>query len=179
MKYSLIKAGDVILTAGTNPFIKLGNVLRGRCDGIKWTHAAISLGEKALVESVQEEGIRLSDLDKEYTQKGVDFVVLRCRCLSDSDRAAVANYCSEKKGEPYDWRALSYFVFNGLFPTLLGPILCFSFVEKLLNVENSYFCSELVSEGYMTENIRVADTDPYKIMPVDFLNTKLFDIIQI
>jgi len=176
--YDLLKQGDVILTSGTNIGIKIGNFLRGRLDALKWTHAALSLGNDQIVEAV-ETGIRITSLHKQYTEKNIPYTILRCKTLNDSQLAEVAKYCKKRSSQPYDKKALNYFVLNGLFPTLLGPLLSLPIVEKNLNVRDSYFCSELIAEGFITQNFFVLKTDPWKIMPADFLNKKLFNIISI
>ena len=179
MDFSLIKIGDVILTAGKDlellP-VKIGNVLHGRCKARQWTHAAMSLGSTRLVEAVQS-GVRICDLKEEYYDKKICFLALRYKKMDDSRRESVGLYCQEQKGDPYDWRALSYFVLNSLFPTILGTVLSLSPVEQILNVNNSFFCSELVAAGFLAQGVSIVKREPWQTMPVDFLNLNLFDVV--
>jgi len=65
-----LKKGDVILT-GMDYFreswpIKLGNILRGRLNSIKWTHAAMSLGGLDIIESIPDPGVTIRNIQRSH-----------------------------------------------------------------------------------------------------------------
>ena len=77
-----LKKGDVILT-GLDYLheswpIKLGNLFHGRGGAIKWTHAAISLGNFDIIESVPDRGVTLENVQTRYVDNKIDILALRC-----------------------------------------------------------------------------------------------------
>ena len=113
-----LKKGDVVLT-GVDAFkealpIKIGNIFRGRLGSIKWTHAAMSLGNSLIVESIPDPGVNIRNIQDTYIDNGIDILVLRCKMLTQKQAEDAANFCVSKISEKsrYDPRALSYFVLH-------------------------------------------------------------------
>ncbi len=185
-----LKKGDIILT-GVDKFkdswpIKLGNIFHGRWNAIKWTHVAMSIGGFDIVESMPDPGVTIRNIQTEYIDKTIDILVLRCKALGQKQIDEVADYCvsKQKASSRYDKGALSYFVLHFLFPTTLGRlidtnIIWHTFFEKHINDEDSYFCSELIAEGFREVGFNFKKSlKPWQIMPVDFYNLKFFDTID-
>lgn len=185
-----LKKGDVVLT-GIDDFrdswpIKLGNIFRGRLDAIKWTHAAMGLGGFDIVESIPDPGVTIRNIQTIYIDKAVDILVLRCKVLNQELMEEVADYCvsKQKASSRYDKYALSYFMLHFIFPTTLGRLLDTNilwniFFEKYINNDDSYFCSELLAEGFRKVGFDfMKGRKPWQVMPVDFYNLRLFDKIN-
>ncbi len=174
--YQKIQKGDVILTSGKNCLIKIGNFLLGHWDALKWTHVGISLGGTQIVEALPG-GICVNDLNDCYTKKDEEFLVLRHKEISASEREKIADFCKNTKGDKYDGRALWYFFLSAVFPTSFGLLLNNRFAEWILNVKEAYFCSELAASGFLSVGVPIIKRKPWQTMPADFFDLKKFDLI--
>ena len=182
--------GDVVLT-GMASFmdswpIKIGNILHGRFDAIKWTHAAMSLGGLEIIESIPDPGVTIRNIQNTYIDRGIDILVLRCKSLLPERLREAADYCVSKikESSKYDPRALTYFIFHCINPWGIGWLIDRAgiwndFFDKYINKEDSYFCSELIAEAFQEVGLpHMKKRKPWQVMPVDFYNTKLFDKID-
>ena len=87
------------------------------------------------------------------------------------------DFCTSTVKDKYDFRALIYFLLYNLTPPQIDFIWEDDFIGKCFNVNNAYFCSELVSNGLLDAGVYCFERDPYKVMPIDFNNPLLFDTV--
>jgi len=185
-----IKKGDIVLT-GVDSFrdswpIKIGNILHGRLDAIKWTHAAMSLGGLEIVESIPNPGVIIRNIQNTYIDQGIDVLVLRCKSLLPERLGEAADYCVSKikESSKYDPKALIYFVLHFINPWGIGrlidrAVIWNKFFDTYINEEDSYFCSELIAEAFQEVGLEhMKKRKPWQVMPVDFYDTKVFDRID-
>ncbi len=176
--YSRLLPGDVILTShlGFSP-IKIGNFCKNGYSKRVWTHAALYLGDGNIVEAVPK-GIVKRSLKEAYPADGtVGLRLLRKKNLSAQQVQQIVTFCATADGGPYDSRALIYFPLANLLPPSLSFILSPKYLGRLFNTKGSFFCSELVSEGFQRGNAYCFEREPFQVMPVDFSNDLLFDEI--
>lgn len=169
--------GDVILTShlGFSP-IKVANFCKVGYSKRFWTHSALYVGEGKLIESVCR-GVRAIGLDEAYPEGKTGVRILRRRGLDGVDASRIVEYCRQQIGTRYDFQALAYFVFLHLLPSYLQFILTTDHWGRWLDRPGSYFCSELVSEGFKQAGVYCFEREPHQVMPVDFDNRLLFDEI--
>lgn len=174
--------GDVILTcgrgfAGTSVFIKIANFFKRGYRERGWTHAAIYVGNGDVVEAFPKGIVRRSFKDA-YLNDKFDLLVLRRKKIEQValDRAVV--YCVSAESKKYDLRALVYFLLYNFMPHGLHFILEKDFIGDCFNINDSYFCSELVATGMKEADAYCFEKEPYKVMPIDFYNGLWFDVIE-
>ncbi len=168
--------GDVILTShlGFSP-IKIGNFCKNGYAKRVWTHAALYLGDGKIVEAVPR-GIVQRVLKEAYPPDGaVGLKALRRKTLTAEQAQRLASFCASEDGQPYDSRALIYFPLANLLPPSFSFLLKPDYLGRWFNVKESYFCSELVSEGFRQGGVYCFEREPFQVMPVDFANELLFD----
>lgn len=182
---SKIKPGDVILTWGEGiglfslP-IKIGNYFKKGPKGYAdrgWTHAAVYIGKGEIIEAFPK-GIEKRDFKEAYLNGHFGLKILRHKNAREEDIKRAIDFYKKEPGSKYDPKALTYFLLANLVPTRLDFLLDDKYLGKWLNVQDSYFCSELVSEGFRVANIYCFEKEPYKIMPIQFDNELLFDIVD-
>lgn len=173
--------GDIILTShlGVSP-IKVANFCK---DGYKkriWTHSALYLGNGQVVEAFPE-GIQKRNLKEAYLDKREHGLkILRRKELSQEKTAAIMQFCSGATGGRYDKLAtFVYFPLANLLPPSLSFLLTPGYLGNLLDAKGSYFCSELISEGFKRADAYCFEREPFQVMPVDFDNPLLFDEITV
>lgn len=167
--------GDVVLTShlGFSP-IKVANFCKVGYQKRIWTHAALYLGDGRIVESICS-GVRVANLDEAYPPGQAGIRVLRRKDLDGTAAGRIVEYCAQRVGRRYDPQALAYFVFLHLLPSYLQFILTADHWGRWLDRPDSYFCSELLSEGFKQTGAYCFERQPYQVMPVDFDNSLLFD----
>jgi len=179
-----IKPGDVILTCRKNfdlmslP-IKIGNYFKKGPKNYKdrvWTHAAVYVGNGQIVEAFPQ-GIVKRELDAAYFNEDFGLNILRHKNASEEAINKAINFYVNEPGAKYDFWALIYFVIENLVPPQLSFLVDNDYFGDRFNVKDSYFCSELVSEGFKRAGIYCFEREPYKIMPIEFDNELLFDSI--
>jgi hypothetical protein len=177
-----IQIGDVVLTNrmginwGSLP-IKIANFFKRGYEERNWTHAAIYIGSGKIIEAFPG-GIVKRDLNESYLQGNYNLLVLRHKNTTNEMLNKAIAYCTESKGLPYDFRALVYFLLYNIVPHQAHFLLDNDFMDLRFNVKNAYFCSELVSEGFLRAGIYCFEKAPYKVMPIDFHNDLLFDLVE-
>ena len=178
-----MKPGDIIVTSqrgikslGSLP-IRFGNLFKRGYEYRVWTHAAIYVGNGEIVEA-QKSGIAQKSFADAYLKENdFDFVVLRRISLTEDEAKKAVEFCVKQANTKYDSRALAYFLLVDLLPPTLSFILESKTLDKCLNTENAYFCSELVAEGLLEAKQYCFDRPPYHVMPVDFYNEYGFEKI--
>jgi uncharacterized protein YycO len=176
-----IKPGDVILTASRkislfSLFIKMANFFKRGYRKRKWTHAAIYVGEGNVIEAFPQ-GIVKRNFKEAYFNGEYDLLVLRHKNASLDKLMKAVEFCCKEKGQKYDFRGLLYFLLFNLTPHQLHFLFDNNFIGDCFNVNEAYFCSELVSTGFKEAGIYCFEREPYKVMPIDFYNELLFDIV--
>lgn len=173
--------GDVLLTSehGIIPagvFIKLANFFSRGIFYKDWTHAALYIGDGKVVEAVTDKGVRIATLDAAYPLDRFEIMVLRHRRASDKDLEATIRFCKEQvaEGNKYNWWGLSYFLFYNFIPIQAHLLLDNEHVDNMFGITNSYFCSELVGDGFKQAGVYCFEREPYKVMPMHFANELLF-----
>ena len=176
---SQLRVGDVVLTCvkGVNPFslfIKIGNFFKKGYKDRGWTHAAIYTGDGKVAEAFPK-GIVVRDFKEAYLNGNYELLVLRHKNASEDKLKKAADFCVKADKKPYDSRALIYFLLYNLTPSQIHFIWENDFIGECFNVNDSYFCSELVSNGFLNAGLYCFQKDPYKIMPLEFYNELIFE----
>jgi hypothetical protein len=105
--------------------------------------------------------------------------ILRRKHLSQDTASRIVAFCTQAPGKPYDLRALIYFPLANLLPPSLSFILTPGYLGSWFNQQESYFCSELLSEAFEQADAYCFEREPFQVMPVDFDNALLFDEIAV
>lgn len=173
---SVLSPGDVILTSrlGFN-IIKIGNFCKNGYHKRVWTHAALYLGDGDIMEAFPGGIVRRKLKDAYLSGEKVGLKMLRRKYLTPDVAQRITTFCAQAKGEPYDTRALIFFPLANLLPPSLSFLLTPGYLGNLLNQEKSYFCSELISQGFREADAYCFEREPFQVMPVDFANDLLFD----
>lgn len=175
-----LQPGDVILTShlGFSP-IKIGNFCKNGYSKRVWTHAALYIGNGEVVEAFPN-GIVRRKLEEAYlAEKKSGLRILRKKHLPPEKAAQIVSFCAQTSGKPYDLRAIIYFPLANLLPPSLSFILTPGYLGHWFNQEDSYFCSELLSEAYEQADAYCFEREPFQVMPVDFDNSLLFDEVAV
>lgn len=173
---SVLFPGDVILTSrlGFN-IIKIGNFCKNGYRKRVWTHAALYLGDGDIVEAFPGGVVRRKLKDAYLSGEKVGLRILRRKHLTFDAAQRIVSFCAQAKGDPYDKRALIFFPLANLLPPSLNFLLTPGYLGSLLNQEKSYFCSELISQGFRSVDAYCFEREPFQVMPADFANDLLFD----
>ena len=181
---SLLRKGDVILT-GTNKnlssfYIKISNLLTIGMDSKFWTHAALHMGDGKLIEA-QPKGICFNSIDA-YLKNGALVKVYRHKYISD-DRALdrLIDFCLEQKKKDckYGVGGLLFYVLASFLPLNMAFIFDNDKVDKFCNLDNAYFCSELVAEAYEKAGHKIDSYDAWRIKPSYFMENPFFVEIKL
>ena len=167
-----IKIGDVILVASGNEVTIKIQKKYGYGESSKWTHVAGSIGGYDLVEG-QVPKSRTCNLQKDYVEKGIEIRVLRKKYWEkEKDKVKVALWWATMNNTPYD------------FPQLLNFLVgCFGMgnayikVHNLFNSHKKLICSELIVNGFFKQNYSLFNKPAWNVLPADYDNTDLFDIV--
>ena len=174
--------GDVILTNGRNfewgslP-IKIANFFSRGYKERGWTHAALYIGNGNVVEAFPG-GIVQRNFADSYLSGKYNLLILRHKKASEEAIKKAIDFCIHEEGAKYDWRALTYFLLFNFLPVGLHFIIDNDFIGARFNVNDSYFCSELVASGFKEADAYCFEREPYKVMPIDFNNYLWFDIVD-
>lgn len=178
-----LSLGDVIIVneigfkLSTSLFIKLANFLKNGYRDRGWTHSALYIGDGNIIEAFPT-GIVVRSFKDAYLQGTHNFLILRHKNCSREKLEQVVKYCLSEKGKKYDTRGIIYFLVLNLIPRQLHFILKINSWAEKFNEKDKFFCSELVSKGYQEGGLYCFEEESYKIMPADFNNRLLFDLIH-
>ena len=179
-----LKVGDVILTGkddwGYSPPIQLSNILSSGEDDRYWTHACIYSGNNRVIEA-QAGGLGVVERDivKEYVEKGYKILALRHKSINEEQIKGLIGFCRKRLEEKckYDKWGVSFYVLTTLVPPMFSSWLSGDYAEKLFNVSDAYFCSELVADAFKEEegaDCPVFSIDSWCIKPLDFKENLFF-----
>ena len=120
-------------------------------------------------------------MKEKYIDNNYQILVLRHKNANEQSLKVAVEFCKAQVQiiDKYDWFGLVYFLLYNFIPIQLHFLLEDDFVGSWFHVANSYFCSELVSDGFLNANIYCFEDDPYKVMPVDFNNELLFQKVTV
>ncbi len=176
-----LQVGDVILTCGRGfalgslP-IRIANFFKRGYRDRGWTHAAIYIGNGEVVEAFPG-GVVHRNFKESYLNGKFDLLALRRKKIAQQAIDKTVKFCVSAESKKYDFRALIYFALYNFIPQGWHFILDNEFWGKCFNVNDSYFCSELVATGFMEADAYCFENSPYKVMPIDFYNDIWFDTV--
>lgn len=181
---SKMHPGDIIITSQNGPKmissfpIRIGNLFRRGYAKRIWTHTALYVGAGEIIEA-QPSGIAKKSFVETYFNKNdYNFVIMRHKSISAEEINTLVEFCSRQSGSKYDFKALAYFVLVLITPPTLSFLLESKMLNKCLNTSDSYFCSELIADGFLHANCYGFDRPPHQVMPVDFNNEYGFNIVE-
>lgn len=158
------------MASGTKSTINIQQKL-GYGESSKWTHVAGSIGGYDLVEG-QIPKSRVCSLQKDYVEKGIEIRLLRKRGYVEKyDRVKVALWWATMNNIPYDYLQLLWFP----IAVKLGKILLFC--NNIFNSKKRLICSELIADGFYKQGYNLFNRPVSDIIPADYDNPELFDII--
>ena len=177
-----LKSGDIILVCARKfsfqavP-IKIANFFKRGYRNRGWTHAALYIGNGEVVEAFST-GIVQRNFKETYLNNGFNLLVLRHKKALEKDLEKVINFCVQEESKKYDFRGLIYFLLSDFVPQGLHFILENDFFGECFKINDSYFCSELISTGFLKADVYCFEREPYKVMPIDFYNHLWFDVVD-
>jgi len=182
---SKLKKGDVLLfgsNANLSSFpIKIANIITGKISSKYWTHAAIHLGDGNLMEATAE-GVHDGDIDH-YFKGGRLLKVYRHKYITDSkffDKLVEFSGKTRDEKYAYDFKGLAFYVLAISLPrTWDWLILDNALVDRLLRLDEAYFCSEFVADAYKACGAPVSSFDSWRIKPADFITNPMFEEVAI
>ncbi len=173
---SILKKGDIILTGkqsvGYSWYIQVSNVLTRKIKHRFWTHAAIYQGNGKVWEA-QPVGVIEKDLD-EYFKNGFLVRAFRHKYIQDEnvlDR--IIQFCAGKKGYSYGKIGAVFYALSTFMPVSFNWIFDQSWVDRLLNLDNAYFCSELIVDAFEAAKYPISSYDGWRVKPTDFISNPL------
>ncbi len=179
-----LRVGDVILT-GSDSWsigvpIQASNILSASEAERYWYHAMIYAGDGRVIEAQSDgRGVTITPLHS-FFDKGAFLRVLRHRYLDEPALREVVAFCHSKADEgcPYDNWGVSFYALAALIPPMMSGWLEQPFAERFFNVKDSYFCSELLAEGFLASGHDVFGRKPWRVKPLDFAHTPLFEEVD-
>ncbi len=168
----LLRKGDIILTGKQSVFhsfyIQLANVLTRKIKHRFWTHAVIYQGEGKIWEA-RSTGIKERDLS-EYIRAGYYVRAFRHRYISKDEIVdKVIRFCASKKGTGYDLRGAIFYGVSVFVPVGFDFLFDNPAIDKLFQVENTYFCSELIVDAFADAGYPISAFDGWRVKPADFI----------
>ncbi len=115
--------------------------------------------------------------EKSYFDEGYFLMVLRHKHITDTKTLEkVVEFCRKKDGDGfgYDTWGVSFYSLCALVPPMLSGWLEDSIAEKIFNVGDAYFCSELVADAFLSVGEKSFDRSPWRVKPLDFRTNPLF-----
>jgi len=178
---SQLEPGDVIITARRwadlgGVFIRMGNFFKRGFTERVWSHATVYAGNGKVIEALPT-GIAENDLEKKYLQGEHSIRVLRHKNASEEQRRQAVEFCRKEIGQKYENEQQLYFVLNYLVAPSLRFALENNFFDRLFPDKGAYFCSELAAASYLHAGAYPFERKPRKIMPLDFYNPLIFDLV--
>lgn len=175
LDFEKLRLGDIILT-GIDDWesavpIKAYNVLTAGEAFRTWTHAAIYSGDGKIIEAQPGgRGVIETPLN-DFLDTGKEILVLRHQYLFPEEASQAVDFCREiQKGHAgYDMWGVSFYALSSLEPSVLNGFLGSDYAERVFNVKQSYFCSELVAKSYETIGHRLFAQRAWRVKPLDFL----------
>lgn len=179
---SQLELGDVIITSrrwadAGGLFIRLGNFFQRGFTERMWSHATIYAGDGKVIEALPK-GVTENNLAERYLDGDHGLRVLRHKNASPEQKRAAVEFCRGAIGDRYEQEQQLYFVLHYLIAPSLRFALENQFFDKVFADKKAFFCSELVAAGHLHAGIYPFERKPRKIMPLDFHNPLLFDLVD-
>ena len=177
---TVLRKGDIILTGKQNIqdswYIQMGNAMTRKLKHRFWTHAAFYAGGGKLWEA-QPEGVREADIDF-YLKNGYYIRAFRHRYIQETvvlDKLVA--WCASKQRDGYDFRGAIFYACSTLIP--LGFNFIFdTWLARLANVQDKYFCSELIVEAFEENGYPVSPFDAWRVKPSDFISNPVLEEVS-
>lgn len=184
LNFDKLQPGDVILT-GTQDWvtgapIKAYNILTAGEPFRYWTHCAIYSGDGLVIEA-QADGRGVTETQlSDYLDTGREIMVLRHQYIFPEEANQAVDYCRAvlDKDTSYDFWGVSFYGLSAMEPVILNGFLGTDFAERVFNVKQSYFCSELVAASYESIGHRLFARRSWRVQPVDFLFNPLLQEVD-
>ena len=172
-----LKKGDVILTGKQSVFyswqIQVSNVLTRKLKHRFWTHAAIYQGNGKVWEA-QPEGIIEKEIDH-YFKSGYLVRAFRHKYITDKQiLEKVLQFCAEKKGYQFGTLGTIFYTLSTFVPISFNWLFDNPLIDRLLNLDNAYYCSELIVDAFKEVGYPVSSYDGWRVKPADFIGNPLF-----
>lgn len=176
---SKLKKGDIVLIGSNinqaSVYIKISNILTNGINNKFWSHVAIHIGDGKLIEA-QQTGIVYNTIHN-YLEKNELVKVYRHKYINSDDILnKVVCFCEQQKQEcaAYGWAGLGFYVLSTFIPVSCNWLFRNKHVDQWCNVDNAYFCSELVAEAYKEAGHPITPYDSWRIKPGDFEKNPFF-----
>ncbi|MBI3997256.1 MAG: hypothetical protein HY352_06330 [Candidatus Omnitrophica bacterium] len=170
---AVLRKGDMVLTGKQSIrdswYIQVGNVLTRKLKHRFWTHAALYAGEGKLWEA-QPEGVREANIAF-YLENGYYVRAFRHRYIQEVKVLDdLVTWCASKQRDGYDVRGAIFYACSTLVPLGFNFIFDTSWLAKLANVQDKYFCSELIVEAFEENGYPISPFDAWRVKPSDFIS---------
>lgn len=155
-------------------YIQISNVLTRKLKHRFWTHAALYQGNGKVWEA-QPEGIQEKDV-AQYIKDGFLIRAFRHKYIQDEivlDKLVA--FCADKKGYSYGKLGATFYAFSTFIPISFNWLFDAKWLDRLLNLDNAYFCSELVVDAFKEANYPISPYDGWRVKPTDFISNPLLD----
>ncbi|MDF1810840.1 MAG: hypothetical protein P1V20_01445 [Verrucomicrobiales bacterium] len=118
--------------------------------------------------------------EKSYFDNGYYLMVLRPKYIDAATLDKVVDFCRRKDGEGcgYDTWGVTFYSLCALVPPMLSGWLESPMAEKIFNVADAYFCSELVADAFVCEYEQLFDRSPWRVKPLDFRMNPMFEEVD-
>ncbi|HIE4215497.1 TPA: YiiX/YebB-like N1pC/P60 family cysteine hydrolase [Proteus mirabilis] len=156
---NLLQPGDIILERG----YKLHSEIIARYTNSRYSHAMIYVGG-TIMEATQEGGVFSRIPNRSVVRDMNDFKVLRLKDLADTQ--AIKNICNKARSLTGSQYSLAEAIL------VKGP----DAVKAFLSNSRKQFCSRLVVQCYLTEDIKLVN-DPKFCAPGDIEKSELLEEI--
>ena len=178
---SILKKGDVLLVGKQSVkhswYIQVSNVLTRKLKHRFWTHAALYQGNGKVWEA-RPEGI----LEKEVSvYLSGDYIVraFRHRYADNPDvMDRVVAFCASKKDSGYGTLGTIFYTISTFMPISFNWLFDNAFIDRLLHLDNAYYCSELIVDAFDEVNYPVSPYDGWRVKPADFISNPLLNDVS-
>lgn len=172
--------GDVVLFGSNKNItafpIKIANVLTSGIGYKYWTHATVYVGGGKLVEATSE-GVNENTV-QHYLDAGRIAVVCRHRFITDPGfMLKVSDFCYKTAEDKYkySWAGLVFYALSITMPRNWDWFIFDNkLIDKWLDLDHAYFCSEFVADAFKQTGAPVSEFDSWRVKPADFLTSPLF-----
>ena len=119
--------------------------------------------------------------EKSYFEEGFYLMVLRPKYADQKTLEKVVDFCRKRDGDGcgYDTWGVSFYSLCALVPPMLSGWLEEEIANRIFNVDNAYFCSELLADAFRYgANQEIFDRSSWRVKPLDFRLNPLFEEVD-
>ncbi len=126
----------------------------------------------------QPEGVLEKDIEH-YLKNGFLVRAFRHKYIQDEKvLSKLIEFCASKKGYSYGTLGTIFYTFSTFMPVSFNWIFDAGWLDRLLNLDNAYFCSELIVDAFEAAGYPVSPYDGWRVKPTDFINNPLLVPVQ-